>query len=218
LNSEANTSCIASIRRGSPADIEEGFLLAGERCLRQVFGGCGGAHRDGHVRSVTLAHFGPCRLDGCQQCRWQRCGEYPVADGLPAAGQLLDVVDIQIAEQLVYARVESVLRKEFTIGMRGRGETAGHANIQCRELADHFAQRGILATDAMDVGESQQLQGDYVGFHLPPMSRPSIIGSPQPAMSVRHEPEKHQSTRRIFSVGPDRGDRRNTGSQPVDAV
>jgi hypothetical protein len=51
------------------------------------------------------------------------------------------------------------------VGVRRRGEAARHANAGVGQLADHFAERRVLAADLFDVGHAQFFEGDDKRFH-----------------------------------------------------
>ncbi len=62
-------------------DVEEGFLLAGERGVGQVFGGCRGAHRDRDVAAAVVgAQLAIGLADVAVEFGMQRRVDHPAAD------------------------------------------------------------------------------------------------------------------------------------------
>jgi hypothetical protein len=54
--------------------------------------------------------------------------------------------------------------QELAVGIGGGGEAARHTHAG-RQLADHLAERGVLAADLLDVGHAQFVEGDHVAGH-----------------------------------------------------
>ena len=85
-------------QRIAAAHVEERFLLAGERRVRQILGGGRGAHRDGDV--APAAHALERFEDLALEPRRERRRQNPVADLRADARELLDVVDVERRELL----------------------------------------------------------------------------------------------------------------------
>ncbi len=81
------------------------------------------------------------------------------------AASAVDVIDVEAGERAGDASVEAVLREELAVGVRGGGEAARHADAELRELAQHLAERGILAADAIDVLAADFIEGNDVIGH-----------------------------------------------------
>jgi hypothetical protein len=96
-------------------DVQEGFLLAGERGVRQVFGGGRGAHGDSHV-VVAGGQRGEGRTDFGVQLREFGFHD-PLADLGAGLGQGIDVIDVQGVERGVDRRSGRSVRES-----RGRPE------------------------------------------------------------------------------------------------
>ena len=56
--------------------------------------------------------------------------------------------------------------EEIAKGLRRGGETGRHAHAGARQLADHFAERRVLAADDIDIGHSQLLEWNYIRLIL----------------------------------------------------
>ena len=146
-------------------DVEEGFLLAGEGGVGQVFGGGRGTHGERHVSS----RFGDQALvllgDGDGQAHRERGVHDPLANPAAAGDQRVDVIDIEGVERGVDLVVETALREEVAVGKSSGGEAAGHTYTGDGELAYHLAERGVLAAHLVDVGHAQLLEGNDKGVH-----------------------------------------------------
>ena len=141
-------------------DVEECFLLACERGLREVLGRGRRAHRPRRVgrpvgkRPERFGDFGTERGG-------QRRVRDPAADFRPGLRQRRDIVDVERCEPRRDARVETVVREELAKRKRRRGESAGHADSRAMELADHLAKRGVLAADLIDIRHPHAVEGNY---------------------------------------------------------
>jgi hypothetical protein len=87
----------------------------------------------------------------------------PLADLARSARQRIDVIDIQRLERCAIRSVQPVLRQKLAEGVGRGGETARHAHARLVQLADHFAQRRILAADLFDVGHAHFSKGRTSG-------------------------------------------------------
>ena len=111
-------------QRVATAHVEERFLLAGERCVRQVLGRRRRAHRDGDL--APAAHALERFEDLALELRRERRGQDPLADPRADARERLDVVDVERRELLRDARGEALVLQEVAIGLRGGREAVGH--------------------------------------------------------------------------------------------
>ena len=150
------------------AHVQESLLLAGERGLGQILGGGRGAHRD---RDRVTAHAGPALEHGLLERRRQRRREDPLPDLGAAGGELADVVDVETLKLGRDAFGEAGLGEELAKAL-GRGrEPAGHLDPGARELADHLADRRILAADPLDVVHPELFERDDVPSHAQVLGR-----------------------------------------------
>ncbi len=143
----------------STGHVEEGFLLAGEGRIGQIFGGGRGAHRNGHfAAAVLVAQLLVGAADVLVQLRLQRGIDHPGADFLAGNGQRVDVFDVERGQLVEDALGQVVVGNEVLEGFGGRGVTAGDGDPQTGKVADHFAQRRILAAYAGQIAQTQFVQ------------------------------------------------------------
>ena len=144
--------------------VQEGFLLAGEAGVRQIFGGCRGAHRHRHVATAVLGtQLGVGLADIAVQLRLQRRIHHPATDFPARFGQRLHVFHVQRAQAVEDPLVQRVVGDERLECVGSGGEPARYRDAQLGQVADHLAQRGILAADLCQVIQSQVLQPEDVG-------------------------------------------------------
>jgi len=77
----------------------------------------------------------------------------------------LHVVDVERRQDGANALVESVLREEVAIRVRGRREASRNRDAERRQSRDHFSDRSILTADQFHVLVLQPLEGNDVGVH-----------------------------------------------------
>jgi len=143
--------------------VEEGFLLAGEGGFGQVFSGRRGAHC--HRDAVAGVHGGPALEHGALEVGVEGRIHDPLADARAAARQRLDVLDVERGKLGSDALVETILVQELAVGVGSGGEALRHAHAEAGEGAQHFAYRGILAADALDILHADFVEGQYVFHH-----------------------------------------------------
>lgn len=120
--------------------IEEGFLLACKRGVRQVFGGCRGAHGHGHVAAAIFgAQLFVSGTNVAVQFRLQRCVDHPAADLLAGEGECVDVFDIQRRQLVEDALRQVVVRDEVLESFRSGRISTGYRDAQPGQVADHLA-------------------------------------------------------------------------------
>ena len=145
-------------------DVEEGFLLAGERSVGKILGGGRRTHRHGD----RTAGFVDQRLVGGPDLGFQlgrkRRLDQEFADGLAGLREGLNVIDIQFGEHPVDAIGEPLVGQKFTIGTGCGRKTARHLHPGLRQMLDHFSEGGILAADDFHVGHAKFLEPQYVCF------------------------------------------------------
>ena len=146
------------------ADVEKRFLLSCKRRVGQVLRGGRGTHCHGDV--AATAHFRPGRFDVLLQPRWQWRVQYPASDRFAGLGQRRNVVDIEAVQHTVDTLVELFGGKKLAIrGCRGR-ESARYRNAEVVEIADHFAERGVLSADGLNVVHTKLGEPDDVWFQV----------------------------------------------------
>ena len=81
---------------------------------------------------------------------------------LAGFGQLVDVVDIEVGEQVVDLPVESTSAQKVSIGRRRGRKPTRDGDTQAGEVSDHFAERSVLSTDCFDIAHAKLLELDNV--------------------------------------------------------
>ncbi|MCY1396959.1 hypothetical protein D9M71_119450 [compost metagenome] len=142
-------------------DVQEGFLLAGEGGVRQVFGGGGGAYGHGHV-VVAAGHFGEGLADVGIQLGGELGVHHPLADLRAGLGQGIHVIDIKGVQRRMDLIIQAALLEEIPVGLSGGGETTRNRNAGAGEVADHFAQGCVLAPHTFDIVDAELIEGNYV--------------------------------------------------------
>ena len=96
--------------------------------------------------------------------RRQRLRLDPAADLGAGLGERAHVVGVERGEPLGDAPRQAAFGEEGAKRVRRRREAARHADAGLAQLADHFAEGGVLAADRLDVGHSQGVEpGDEGG-------------------------------------------------------
>src|SRR5690606_1667425 len=141
--------------------VQEGFLLTGKGGIRQVFGGSGGAYGDGEI-VIAGSQLG----ESLANCLVQSFGEVgfhdPLTDLGTGTGQSVNVIHVQRVQGSVDPVVETTLLEKLAIGISSGGKAARYGNTRAGQIADHFAKRGVLAADTLDIPNTQLLKGHYV--------------------------------------------------------
>eukprot|EP01107_Rhizomastix_libera_P017718 TRINITY_DN8690_c0_g1_i1.p2 TRINITY_DN8690_c0_g1~~TRINITY_DN8690_c0_g1_i1.p2 ORF type:complete len:760 (+),score=-5.99 TRINITY_DN8690_c0_g1_i1:96-2375(+) len=146
-------------------DVEEGFLLASEGSVGQVLGGGGGAHGEGGVGGGIGDQGVVVGLDLVLQLGRERGVDDPLANLGAGSQQGIDVVHVQVGEFSLDAGGQAFMGQELPIGMGRGGETAGNPHTGIGQLADHFAERGVLAADTVHICHAQLVETDYIIAH-----------------------------------------------------
>ncbi|MNT06434.1 hypothetical protein D3C72_1410990 [compost metagenome] len=118
-------------------DVQEGFLLAGERGVGQVFGRGGRAH--GERTLAVGVELGEGVADLGFEFRRERRIDDPLADLRAGGSQLAHVFGVQRGQAFSDPLVQAGGLQEIAEGVGGRGKAARHADTRARQLADHFA-------------------------------------------------------------------------------
>ncbi|MNQ31146.1 hypothetical protein D3C85_445110 [compost metagenome] len=142
-------------------DVQEGFLLTGERGVGQVFGGGGRTHGHGHVR-VAGRQRGKRGADFGIQFFGEFGFHDPLTDLCAGFGQGVDVVDVERIEGRVDLVVEAAQFEEITISLSRRGEAAGDRNTGACQVTDHLAQGCVLAPHMLNIVFAELIEGNYV--------------------------------------------------------
>ena len=88
----------------------------------------------------------------------------PGADLGAGGGERAHVVGVERGEPLGDAPRQAAFGEEGAKRVRRGREAARHADAGLAQLADHFAEGGVLAADRLDVGHSQGVEsGDEGG-------------------------------------------------------
>jgi len=143
------------------ANIQEGFLLAGEGRIRQVL--CGGG-RTNRYRQISVALTNLCIgvADSAIQSGLERRIHHPLADLLTGLGQGDHIIHIQSAQGVIDLLCQIVVLEELAKGFSGGGKTARNGDTRCRQIADHLTEGCIFAAYAFNVIFPQVLKPDYI--------------------------------------------------------
>jgi len=125
-----------------------------------------GAHSPADLDAILGFQVAVGPVDGIVHLRGKILLHDPAADVRTSRLQGRNVGHVQPLQALRDTLIKTVLRKEFPVGFRGRGKTAGDRNAQRRQVLQHLAQRGILATYLTDVLHAESMQGNDVFIHL----------------------------------------------------
>ena len=120
---------------------------------------------------ASLAELRVGLADGLVEIGGQRRFDDPAADFLAGCGQRVDVFDIERREAILDALGKTAFLEIVLERLRRRRETAGHGHAEPGEVADHLAERGVLAADLAEIGHAQRVepkhqiaQGNLRGF------------------------------------------------------
>ena len=151
-------------------DVEHRFLLTGEGGVGKVFSRGGRANGNGDFLLTVLEPFVEF-ADFLFELGRERSGFNPAADLGAGSGERLDVVDVKGGETLGNALLETAFLQEEAEGFGRGGETVRHADAGARELAEQFAERSVLAADAINVGHAKLTKGENVTtlYHAYPL-------------------------------------------------
>ena len=134
-----------------------------KRRVRQVLGGGRGAHGHGDVAAAVLG--AQLRVGGADvrvELRLQRRVDHPAADLAAGGGQRRHVLDVERGELVEDALVQVVVGDEVLEGLGRRRVAARHGDTEACQVADHLAERGVLAADPGQIGQAQRVQPEDV--------------------------------------------------------
>ena len=154
---------------GAAAHVEQRLLLAGERRLREVFGGRGRAHGD-RCLDAAFAHRRVACDDLLLEAGREGRLEDPVADARAGLGEACDVIHVERREFGVDAVGEPAVREKLAVGVGRRGESPGDGHAQGCEVGDHLAERRVLAAHQGDVVTAEFCKGDGVADQGGPLA------------------------------------------------
>ena len=143
------------------ADVQEGFLLTSKRSVRQVFGGCRGAHGHCHIW-IAGGHGFECRADFAVQALGELGFHHPLTDLRTGAGQGVDVIHVQRIQSSMDLLIQATEFEKVAVGLSGGGKTTGNRYTGAGKIADHLAQGGVLAPYVLDVVVAELIEGNYV--------------------------------------------------------
>lgn len=81
---------------------------------------------------------------------------------LPTAVSAGDVLDVERGQPVEDALGQVVVGDERLERLGRGGVAAGHRHAESGQVADHFAERGVLAADAGKIGQAQLVQPEDV--------------------------------------------------------
>src|SRR5690606_37275861 len=140
--------------------VEIRFLLPRERRIGKVFGRGRRAH--GKRTLPVGIELGKCLADFLLEFGRKRRVDDPLADLGTDRCQFAHVFGIERAELFGNALIKAGGFQEIAERLRGGGKPAGNAHTGAGQLADHLAERGILAADGVDVSHAQLLERNNV--------------------------------------------------------
>ncbi len=148
-------------------NVEEGFLLAGKRGIRQVFGCCRGTHRNRDFGAGIGNHLGI----GVSHFMLEFGREWGIDDPLTNLradfGQGGHVVDVQCFQRVFDPLRQTFVLQEITVSLCGCRKATGNAYAGTGQLADHLAERGVFAANLLNVGHAQLFEpNDVIVCHL----------------------------------------------------
>ena len=138
--------------------VQKGFLLAGKRCIRQVFGRSRRTHCIGR-RRIACAQCGERVANGLLQIGRERLNLHHRADFSASHRQGAHIFDIQCTQARVDSAAQVAMRQKSTKRMGGGGKSGGHLHA-LGQLRNHFAQAGVLAPHRLHVAHAQALKRD----------------------------------------------------------
>ena len=144
------------------ADVQKCLLLSGERSIRQILGGRGGAHRHRKRAARLFLHLSIGIAYLLIERGLQRLRDNPLAYLRARRREPRHVRHIQLVQCGLNTFIQSTLRKKIAIRLRRSGEPARHAHAKLCELADHLTQRSVLAAHARHIADAQIFESDDI--------------------------------------------------------
>ena len=86
----------------------------------------------------------------------------PVPDLFARGDQGIDVVDVQIIQRGIDFVGQAVVSQKRAIGISRGGKAIRHRDTGISQMADHLAQRGVLAADRFDVVHTELAEPDHL--------------------------------------------------------
>ena len=155
--------------RVDAAHVEEGLLLAGEGGVRQVLGGGRRADGEGRLGTRLPGQAVVGRADVGLEVGRERHLDDRGADLRADLGEPAYVVGVEAVEQagdaFGQAALPTRLRADEPVERAGRrGEAVGHPHPEPAEVRHHLAQRGVLATDLLEVAQAEVGEPPHIGM------------------------------------------------------
>ena len=133
--------------------VQNGFLLTGEGCVGQVFGGGGRTHGHGDFFLTVLEPFVKF-ADFLFEFGGERSGFNPAADFSAGLGKLVHVVNVQTFQTRGDAVFKASFLQKQAKRFGRRGKAVRHTNTSIGQLTEQFAQRSIFAAHTINVGHA----------------------------------------------------------------
>jgi hypothetical protein len=145
------------------AHVEKAVMLPGETRRGEILRGCGAAHRHADGSAGLVLEFA-IRLEYLPR---ERRGQPHLIDDRARLPSLLSEqchIDVlpQWRERLAQAVQRAGGVQQVAIGPGGDRETVRHRHAQRRQLPVQLAERGVLASDLLDVLEGYVLEPPYI--------------------------------------------------------
>ena len=141
--------------------VQNGFLLTGEGCVGQIFGGGGRTHGHGDFFLTVLEPFVKF-ADFLFEFGGERSGFNPAADFSAGLGKLVHVVNVQTFQTRGDAVFKASFLQKQAKRFGRRGKAVRHTNTSIGQLTEQFAQRSIFAAHTINVGHAQLAEGKYI--------------------------------------------------------
>ena len=136
-------------------DIEEGFLLTGKGGVGQILRGGRRAHCNGDFGAGFLDQRGIRFADFLFEPFRKRRLDHRCADGFAGNGERLNVFDIERFQLIADFLVQSLVLEKLAVSLCCCCKTIRHLHAGSSQIGDHFAERGVLAANNLDITHTQ---------------------------------------------------------------
>src|SRR5690554_4336344 len=143
--------------------VQEGFLLASERCIRQVFRSRRRTNSNRHGL-IAIPEFRVGFFQGIIKNVGERGVDHPLANLCANPGQFVNIVNVQGIQGFINAVFQAIGGQEFPVGVCSCCKTARNGNTCIGEITDHFTEGSVLASNTVNIGHSQVVKPDNVIF------------------------------------------------------
>ena len=144
-----------------PAHVQQGFLLAGERGLRQVLRRRGRAHRDA-ARGFSVCEIGIGPRHRVRELESKLRLLYPTTNPSPALGERVEILDVETGKLPLDALLEPVVGEKLAICESGGRETARHPHSSRAKIAVHLPEGSILPSGLLHIFDAERIESDDV--------------------------------------------------------